>query len=48
MKQDYTLEAKIGTIAPDFRLAATTGEQIALSDFRDKSNLVLFFVREFN
>ncbi len=42
-----TIDAKIGSYAPDFRLPATNGNEIALSDFRGKSNLVLFFVREF-
>jgi peroxiredoxin len=37
----------VGSKAPDFRLEASTGEQIALSDYRDKSSLVLFFVREY-
>lgn len=36
-----------GNQAPDFRLAASTGGKISLSDYRGKSNVVLFFVREF-
>ncbi len=43
-----TIEAKIGSHAPDFHLPATNGREIGLSDFRNKSNVVLFFVREFN
>ncbi len=42
-----SIEAKIGSRAPDFRLPATNGSEIALSDFRGKKNVVLFFVREF-
>ncbi|MCZ2127938.1 MAG: peroxiredoxin family protein [Anaerolineales bacterium] len=41
-----TIEAKIGSIAPDFKLAATNGEEISLSDFRGKSNVIMFFIRE--
>ncbi len=43
-----TIEAKIGSYAPDFRLPATNGKEIGLSDYRRKNNVVLFFVREFN
>jgi peroxiredoxin len=42
-----TLDAKIGSIAPDFKLKATNGQTIALSDFRGKNNVVMFFIREF-
>jgi len=41
-----SIEAKIGSIAPDFRLPATLGQDVALSDFRGKTNVVLFFIRE--
>ena len=41
-----SIDAKIGSIAPDFRLQATDGRIISLSDFRGKSNVVLFFIRE--
>jgi peroxiredoxin len=41
------IEAKIGSHAPDFRLPSTDGRQVALSDYRHRSNVVLFFVREF-
>lgn len=43
-----TIEAKIGSIAPNFKLTATNGKEISLSDFRDKSNVVMFFIRETN
>ncbi len=42
-----TIEAKIGSHAPGFRLPSTNGGEIALSDFRGRKNVVLFFVREF-
>ncbi len=41
-----TIEAKIGSLAPDFKLIATNGQEIALSDFRGKSNVIVFFIRE--
>jgi peroxiredoxin len=41
-----TIYAKIGSIAPDFKLKATNGHEIALSDFRGRNNVVLFFIRE--
>lgn len=41
-----TIEAKIGSLAPDFTLLATNGQEIALKDFYDKSNVVVFFIRE--
>jgi len=37
-----------GSLAPDFRLPASTGGEIGLSDYRDKAKVVLFFVREYN
>ena len=42
-----TIDAKIGSIAPDFKLKATNGQEIALSDFHGKRNVVLFFIREY-
>ncbi len=46
-RETDSIDAKIGSHAPDFRLPSTGGGEIALSDFRGKSNVVLFFVREF-
>ena len=34
---------KVGDMAPDFTLTATTGGKVKLSDFRGKSNVVLAF-----
>jgi len=34
---------KVGDMAPDFTLPATTGGRVTLSDFRGKSNVVLAF-----
>ena len=36
-------EIQIGSPAPDFTLPCSTGEQIRLSEFRGKSEVVLFF-----
>lgn len=41
-----TIEAKIGSLAPDFKLLATNGQEIALTDFRGKQNVIVFFIRE--
>jgi peroxiredoxin len=41
-----SLDAKIGSIAPNFNLLATNGNQISLSDFRGKTNVIVFFIRE--
>jgi peroxiredoxin Q/BCP len=34
---------KIGDVAPEFSLAATTKDEIALSDYRGKKNVVVAF-----
>jgi len=47
MTEQDTIDAKIGSRAPDFRLSTHTGQEIALSDYRGKSNVILFFVREY-
>jgi peroxiredoxin len=41
-------ELTAGSPAPDFRLSASDGREVGLADFRSKSNVYLFFVREFN
>ncbi|MBI2331988.1 MAG: peroxiredoxin family protein, partial [Chloroflexi bacterium] len=41
-----TIEAKIGSLAPDFTLTATNGQEISLTDFRGKTNVIVFFIRE--
>ena len=38
---------KLNTSAPDFGLADYKGRQIRLSDFKDKSNVLLVFNRTF-
>ena len=46
--EEDTIEAKIGSHAPDFHLPSTNGNEIRLSEFRGRKNVILFFVREFN
>ena len=41
-----SIEAKIGSLAPDFKLLATNGQEISLKDFRAKNNVIVFFIRE--
>lgn len=41
-----TIEAKIGSPAPDFTLTATNGQRISLHDFRGNANAIVFFIRE--
>jgi peroxiredoxin len=45
---DDSVELTVGSLAPDFRLPASSGNEVGLADFRSKSNVYLFFVREFN
>ncbi len=40
-------ELTAGSLAPDFRLPGSNDLEVSLIDFRSKSNVVLFFVREF-
>ncbi len=42
------IDLSIGSPAIDFRLPASTGGEVGLSDFRSKSYVYLFFVREYN
>lgn len=42
-----SIDAKIGSYAPDFRLQATDGRELALSEFRGRSSVILFFIREY-
>lgn len=41
-----SIEAKIGSLAPDFSLLATNGQQVSLTSFRGKQNVIVFFIRE--
>ncbi len=41
-------ELAIGSPAPDFKLSASSGNEVALTDYRGKANVILFFVREYS
>jgi peroxiredoxin len=43
MEQSAHTQPRIGEKAPDFRLAAASGGDIALSDFLGRKNLLLWF-----
>ncbi|MEJ2264683.1 MAG: hypothetical protein P8X95_14655 [Anaerolineales bacterium] len=38
---------EVGSRVPEFRLPASNGDEIGIIDYQGKSNLVLFFVREY-
>jgi peroxiredoxin len=38
---------EVGSRVPEFRLPANTGDEIGIADYKGKSNLILFFVREY-
>jgi peroxiredoxin len=40
-------ELDVGDAAPDFHLPSGDGREIALADYRDRSHVVLFFVRAY-
>ena len=37
---------RVGDLAPDFTLTATTGAAVRLSDFRDKAEVVFFYPKD--
>ncbi|UCE54713.1 MAG: peroxiredoxin [Desulfobacterales bacterium] len=41
---DSTLKVKVGDLAPDFALPSVSGEEITLSQYRGKKNVVISFV----
>lgn len=41
-------ELTVGSRAPNFRLPSSQGGETGIADYRGKSLVVLFFVREFN
>ncbi len=45
---DKIVQVEIGSQAPGFRLPAASGGEVSLSDYRDKANVAIFFVREYN
>jgi len=47
MDADLSGAPAVGDPAPDFRLPASDGREIALSEFRGRAPVVLFFVRAY-
>ena len=47
MSADQAGELAAGDPAPDFRLPASNGREIALSAYRGTAHVVLFFVRAY-
>ena len=47
MDPERTSELAVGDPAPDFHLPDSINHEIALSDFRGRAALVLFFVRSY-
>jgi peroxiredoxin len=46
MAEDHDLS--VGAEAIDFTLMGSNGNDVSLSSFQGKSNVYLFFIREFN
>ncbi len=40
-------EVSVGSRAPDFSLESSSGAQVALSDYRGRRNVLVYFMREF-
>ena len=40
-------ELEAGSPAPDFKLMASTGQEVGLADYRGQAHVALFFVREY-
>ena len=47
MDDEKIEELTTGALAPDFRLPGSHGQEVSLADYRSKSNVILFFVREY-
>ena len=47
MEADQSGELAVGDAAPDFRLPTGDGREIALSAYRGRAHVVLFFVRAY-
>jgi peroxiredoxin len=48
MENQETPSIAIGSTVPAFHLPSSVGKDVGPGDYRDRSNVVLFFVREFN
>jgi peroxiredoxin len=41
-------DLEVGSPAPEFNLTANDGRHVGLAEYKGKSHVVLFFVREYN
>ena len=41
-------EVNVSSPAPDFDLTVDSGRQIGLAEYKGKSHVILYFVREYN
>ena len=44
---DESTDVAVGSLAPDFALESDSGTQVALSDYRGRINVLVYFMREF-
>jgi peroxiredoxin len=44
---DDTAEVNVGSPAPDISIESSEGKFVRLSEYRGRSNVVLYFMREF-
>ncbi len=47
MDPERPSELAVGDLAPEFRLPASDGREIVLSEYRGSKHVVLFFVRAY-
>jgi peroxiredoxin len=47
MDPQHTSELAVGDLAPDFHLPDSANHEIALSAYRGRTHIVLFFVRSY-
>ncbi len=40
-------EIRVGSLAPNFTLESNAGAEVTLSDYRGRTAVVLYFMREF-
>ena len=44
---DDTTEVNVGSLAPDFSLESNEGTMVRLSEYRGRTYVILYFMREF-
>jgi peroxiredoxin len=44
---DDVTEVNVGSLAPDFHLESNEGTIVRLSEYRGRTHVVLYFMREF-